>query len=482
MPDLSTRALLIEACLCAEELQRRAVAHPMRQVAWLPNQWAFLASQSKRKQIRQGQQWGGKTTAALREVVDRCTGEHPLWEHVSWRYPPPPIEAWVICASWSQSVAIQAKLHATIETADLHPDCQYDPVRGFLGQHPTVRFRNGSLIRIKTTRQGGLSLAGATIDVALFDEPPESQRVFSEVMARLTHRNGTLLLSYTPVNAPVAYLREMVERGAIEDHWRPLTLEALTPVGGTEPIRDQAWIDELRDKYPPHEVPVVVDGEWEFRTVAAYFRDVWRPEMVHSKLPSGDVHVVVGFDHGTLPGKQIALLVAVDESGPRGIDAPSIYVVDEYVDHTGVAGPEDDAVAIVAMLRRAGLGWHELTSAHGDRVHMPGSDSQKSNRDLAVHLCREVGVPALRPPIRTVKRGRGHGAGSLSTGSRWLFAAMHQGRFGVHPRCVRLIDALPRFSMRDDDAKDPIDALRYALDPWIFRMGRAAFGVDLVVG
>ena len=45
---------------------------------------------------------------------------------------------------------------------------------------------------------------------------------------------------------------------------------------------------------------------------------------------------------------------------------------------------------------------------------------------------------------------------------------MHQGRFGVHPRCKRLVEAIPRYSMRDDDAKDPVDALRYALDPWIF--------------
>jgi hypothetical protein len=35
--------------------------------------------------------------------------------------------------------------------------------------------------------------------------------------------------------------------------------------------------------------------------------------------------------------------------------------------------------------------------------------------------------------------------------------------------------------MRDDDAKDPIDALRYSLDPWIFRQGVARVGLDVVV-
>lgn len=490
MPDLASRGALFEALDAAEELGRRCEDRPLRWVDWLPNQHAFLASDARIKQIRQGQQWGGKTTAALREVVGRCVDRHVLGGGRTYGRPAP-IEAWVICASWSQSLAIQAKLWAAIDPADLHPECVYDPVRGFVGTHPAVRFRNGSLIRIKTTRQGGLSLAGATIDVALFDEPPETQRVFSEVLARLTHRGGTLMLSYTPVNAPVGYLRDLVERGVIEDHWSRLTPEAMIPVGRSAPLRlrdgtvcDAAWIEELERKIPPHEVGVVVHGEWEFRSMAAYFRDVWRPEMVHAQVPSGTVHVVIGFDHGTLPGKQIALLVAVDESR-GGTEAPDVYVVDEYVDWTGVAAPEDDARGILAMLRRSGLAWTELTSARGDRVHMPGVDGQKSNRDLTAHIARQLDVARLMPPISTVKRGRGHGAGSLSTGSRWLHVAMHQGRFGVHPRCKRLIEALPKYSMRDDysvrddDAKDPIDALRYALDPWIFRVSSAAMVVEV---
>ncbi len=474
MLDLASRGALAEALDAAEELGRRVEERPLRWVEWLPNQWNFLASKATIKQIRQGQQWGGKTTAALREVVGRCVGRHVLGAGYGYGREPP-IEAWVICATWSQSLAIQAKLWGAIDPADLHADCQYDPVRGFVGKNPAVRFRNGSIIRIKTTRQGGLSLAGATIDLALFDEPPETQRVFSEVLARLTHRGGTLLLSYTPVNAPVAYLRELVEAGVIEDHWSRLTVEAMIPVGQTRPMtgpdgrpRDAAWIAELEAKWSAHEVDVVVHGGWEFRTLAAYFRDVWRPDvMVHTKVPSGTVHVVLGFDHGTMPGKQIALLVAVDEAR-GGSEAPDVYVVDEYVDWTGVAAPEDDARGVLAMLRRSGLAWTELTSARGDRVHMPGSDGQKSNRDLTAHIARQLDVLRLMPPIATVKRGRGHGAGSLSTGSRWLHVAMHQGRFGVHPRCKRLVEAIPRYSMRDDDAKDPVDALRYALDPWIF--------------
>jgi hypothetical protein len=46
---------------------------------------------------------------------------------------------------------------------------------------------------------------------------------------------------------------------------------------------------------------------------------------------------------------------------------------------------------------------------------------------------------------------------------------VRDGGFVVHPRCERLIAALERYTMADDDYKDPIDALRYSLDKWIFR-------------
>jgi hypothetical protein len=93
-----------------------------------------------------------------------------------------------------------------------------------------VKFKNGSIIKIKTTNQGGLALAGATIDVALFDEPPSDMRTYVEVSRRLAHRGGVLLLAYTPVNAPVDYLRELVAQGQIVDHWAPMTPDQLIQV------------------------------------------------------------------------------------------------------------------------------------------------------------------------------------------------------------------------------------------------------------
>jgi hypothetical protein len=265
----------------------------------------------------------------------------------------------------------------------------------------------------------------------------------------------------------------MCEAKKIEDHWSPLTLEALIPVGHTAPLlgRDQAWIDALREQYPAHEVPVVIDGEWEMRSEGAYFGAVWDPaRMVYAASPKED-RLYLGIDHGDRPGKQVAYLVAVTFSAADEDDTPSVYVLDEYVDATGAATPQEDARGILAMLTRNGATWGgDLDAANGDRVHMPGAGSQKSNKDLAAQIARQLGVTRdnLKPEIRTVKRGEAGKKGGPMFGERFVYRAMQRAKFGIHPRCERLIAALPRYTGRDDDSKDPLDALRYALDPEIF--------------
>jgi hypothetical protein len=457
----------------AVAMSARRAANPIRYIRWLPNQWSFLASRSRCKQIRAGNQWMGKSTAALADVIGRCTGEHPLRGHRYDAVPGPGFEAWVICDSWSQAVTVMGKLWALLPKDALHPDTYYDPRTGFRGKNPLVQFRNGAIVRIKTANQDPKSLASGTIDVALFDEPPPSMRVYTEVQSRLQAKGGVMLLAYTPVNAPVAYLREMVDEGRIEDHWAPLTPEALIPVGYDQPmrgqdgqLRDAEWIAALRAQVPPDQAPVVIDGEWEFRARGAYFEGAWdSSRMVHTNAPTGDVDIYLGIDYGTRPGKQIAGLLAV---WPTEL-GPSVYLLDEYVDTIGTATTRMDARGILAMLSRNGLKWQDLHSAKGDRVHMPGKLEQKSNKDLALAILREMGsTTMLIPQLRTAKRGAGRGAGSVDVGGRWLRTAMIEGRFAAHPRCVRTVAAIPKYTGADDDNKDPVDFVRMALDDLIF--------------
>lgn len=475
-------------------VNRSANREPLKWIRWLPVQHRYMRSLSAERLLRAGNQLG-KTWGALADLYLHATGEHPH------RPCSTAGEYWIICASWSQSVAVQGKLNELMAVDWVHPDTPaFDPKNGFGAKNPTVRVRHEdgrwSIIRFKTTRQGALNLSSATIDGALFDEPPTSQRIYTEVRKRVMRRSGWVAIAMTPVNAPVAWIRELAESGGIEDIHTRMTVEALTPIGAKEPIRlkdgtlcDQAWIDAEIEKTPAHEVPVVIHGEWEMRTTGRYFDRFISMQgapgtHVHARPPKGKVRVCLGIDHGTKPGKQIAVLVAVAEpSTPDGY--PRVYVVDEYVDRVGGALPEDDARGILDMLERHGMRWESLDHVNGDRVHLPGSGSQKSNLDLQVQIAKllKVSTRDIRPKIRTVKRGQGRGGGSLTTGSRWLYhCTVRDGGFGVHPRASRLIDALDNYTMADDDYKDPVDALRYALDAYIFGNWRRSGGGSVRFG
>jgi len=460
---------LVSATCAAEGLAEFYANRPLDGIAWLPGQWAFLHDPSKVKLARWGNQWGGKTTAGLAEVIWRCEGAHPFL-----KVPNRAIEAWIICASWAQSVAVQEKFWNLVDRSLLDDSTVFNPKNGFGAKNPTIRFKNGSVVRFRTTNQGGLNLSAATIDVAMFDEPPTSQRIYVEVSKRLMRRQGTMLLTLTPVNADVDWLRKLCEEGKVADHHYRMEAANLVPVGETAPLMlpdgrpmDQEWIDEEIEKTPEYERPVVCHGEWDFRLADRVFT-AFRPEHVHARPNAGENLVLLGADHGSKVGKQVALLVYLLR---RPGDHPLIYVLDEDVDEVGERTPEEDAAAILAMLDRHDLAWHEIDEVWSDRLYLRGGLSKKSSKDLQASIAKKLKLPApkLRPPVWTVKRGEGHGAGSVRAGVRYLHHAMlRPGGFGIHPRCKHLIEALNRWDFTDDIHKDKIDALRYALDSFIF--------------
>lgn len=407
----------------------------------------------------------------------RALGRHPYYTTR-----PPPIEAWIMCASWEQSIAIQARLWAMVPKDMVRPDCTFDERRGFGAHHPALILRNGSIIRIKTTQQEALSLSGATIDVVMFDEPPDSERVFAEVLKRVQARSGTCLLTLTPINRPVGYLRKMCEDGLIEDlhfrleqRWLRYADDGTTYVGADGRARDEDWITDVRRMSLAHEEPIVCDGEWEERAVGRVFTAfalTGPTAHVSTTLPTGEVRLLIGLDHGHGAGKEFAVLVAVDEREWP----PAVWVVDEYAS-AGESTAEQDAIGILRMLRDRQFQWSDVGRAWGDRPY-DAKSGRKGNLDIEDALVQLLGLRTrkqLAPRIWTAKRGQGAGAGSKATGVRWLHQQMlRPGRFFVHPRCTRVIESISKWDYTDSSEwKHAIDALRYALTDQILGARKA---------
>ena len=322
-----------------------------------------------------------------------------------------------------------------------------------------------------------LDLASATIDHVLFDEPPRSSRVFSEVRKRVQSRAGTVALTLTPINAPCDWLKEECDNGRMVDlHFR-LEPENLIHVKSgrirtlTDGTRcDAEWIAYVRSQAMSHEEPIICDGEWETRSVDRRFTQFSRADHVSEYIPDELPVLLLGNDHGENIGRQAGVLVGlVDDGG----DMPDVYVVDEYRPGDRTT-PQDDAKALITMLGRHGSppwSWKNLDEVHGDRqTSSTRSTANKSNYLLMKYLARELNVRVddLKPKIASAKKGKRAGRGAPREGELFLHYLMLKRRLHIHPRCIGLIESLETYDGRDNlPWKDLIDALRYALHSWI---------------
>ena len=208
------------------QLKRRAATNPLSYFRPTPPQLAFLKDPSPIKLLLGGNQVG-KTRCSVMALLYRALDCHPYL-----KTDPAPNESWLITHSHDQSRTIQEKLFEMIPEGMLMDDCVFVPGKGFRGQVPIVRFKNGSIIRIKTAQQG-LGLASASIGFVAIDEPiPES--VWGELAARVLRggaggKTGTIAITMTPVGEDVTYLRRMVEDNRISCHRAPLTVPDTTP-------------------------------------------------------------------------------------------------------------------------------------------------------------------------------------------------------------------------------------------------------------
>ena len=471
-------------------LARRAEESPSAYLAWLPLQWSFMHDDAKIKLIRAGNQWFGKTEALCAELRWRCTGTHPYLTGL----PEPPIEAVVVSPTAEHSRKFQKKFWKGLDKRLVDPRTELDPTRGFRGVQPNCIFKNGSIVRFRSGKSGGLALSGDTLHLAIIDEPTR-QAIYEEIERRVSRLGGHVLIGLTPRHAPepLTWLQGLVTAGVVSEHHARLEPEQMIPVGHASPLidpetggpLDAEWIARQRARVLSHEASIILDGEWEVPPEGQSFPAFdWRPGGSHVTSewdPGLEVSLYVGIDHGEREFKQCACLVAVYGGGMY----PKVHVLDEYTGD-GLTTHDQDARGILAMLERWGIRWGELRGVTGDRDHDVSrrsvySVTRKSNSRMQAEIARELGVPyeRLKPTIRYAKRGSNN-RGRLRFGYAWLHEQMlRPDHFRVQARCVHTIESLRRHAWQDDGTKDIIDALRYALEPEIMRI-RSNYGRSVV--
>jgi hypothetical protein len=472
---------ILDVC---DAMIEEAATHPLDQVRWTVPQLALLRCVDAYFQLRTGNQFG-KTWAGCAEVIWRCEGKHP---YKAVRVGP--IEAWILCKSWSQSIAIQKKLWTLMPKDAVVPETSFSEKNGFAGVQKAVVFKNGSVIRIKTIGQDTLELESATIHYVWIDEPLGDEGTFSALQMRLRRTGGHICITQTPAitNGDLTWLRKLCESGTIRDMQFKMEAANFLPEGASLPLKteatpedpegrymDAAWCEEERAKTLAWQRGVRCDGEWEYGTTGAALEAFSRGRHVRRILPAAAIpegvdvpaNVVVlprtvelstGLDYGEDALRTCGVLVYVDASGLY----PRLFVMSEYVPETGTT-VEMDAEGLIEMLARVGDAWADLDHAWADKAY-EGKTTRKNAKVLSTALARRLGLTGeIKPAIKVAKRGlqKEHKWSSV----RWLHEAMiREDHFYVDEGCAWLIQALEKWDGTDKSMwKDVIDALRYAL-------------------
>ena len=468
-------------------------------------QRAFFACRARRVLFRTGNQIGGKTTAGCVIALWYATKRHPYR-----RIPSGPTLIAFICVNRAQSLAIQRKLWELAPKASLAPGQAFHPTNGLNANNPALRFVDGSVIYVRTEEQGAKGMAGSTLHLVIYDEPPKTRQLYSELERRLTRTGGPILLTMTPVNARVDWIREMAESGAIVDlHFRATpencrladgtVLTVPDPDTGDYTPMDARWLASERAKINPVEEPVRIDGEWEFRAQGAIFSGWDSARMLVPRLldsesgptawqdaqlapqPPGQpprralgFEYVLGVDYGTDSLRTSAVLCAVAHdptADPRDTRETRVWVVAEYVP-TSATTVEMDADAILGMLSAQGLRWSDLSGVYGDKklTDASGRETRKSNGMLAFQIAQRLGVGSsiLRPLVLSAKRQPGVGRlgreGALWPSVHWINGLMMRGQLLVDAQCEHVQRAIETWDGTErHKSKDALDGLRYAL-------------------
>ena len=267
----------------------------------------------------------------------------------------------------------------------------------------------GGTLRLGTFSAGAQRLAGPRYHYVIADEP-FPRAIFAELWPRLLGRGGQMRIGFTPTLGTahkLDYLWELIDdplatfAGEIQV---PFTLDAVTPrgglveqpfmipdkAGGFRPMTQQD-IDDFERGCPAQSRECRMGrsrvAETTLRVFEAFGSHLAQ-DIDLNDLAALGCKVGIGIDHGSKPGAQRAVLIAVALVHGQ----PRVWVLAEYKADERTSS-EDDAKGIMAMIESIGLTLRDIDHWVGDRAH--GGDrygGKKSNRRLQMQFSMLSGV------------------------------------------------------------------------------------------
>lgn len=475
-----TRSEALELLRQAEALEAELAKHPLLAIPWLPGQIAWLSDRGPLPKLFRTGVRGGKTVAAVQEIVGWATGDHPFRDDL----PEPPVKIAVVTTDkQAQGIAIQRLFWELCPRHLLLPTTEFSNRTGFKGHVPMVEFLNGSTVTFYSANAGPKALQGSEFHYIHIDEPC-SEEMFEECRNRVRNTGGQVGITLTPLNQPVPYLEALCEKGLVTDHHFRLTVENQTsPITGKVRVSkagipwDQTFIDQWEKELAGSPAAgIILHGDWETRHDGQYFSCFVPAEHVSSKLPKGTAFLHLGFDYAAADREHgmCAVLSAVTLVDENGSLRPHIHALDEVV-MPGHASTEQFSKEVLLMLRRNGLKWVDVDHVFGD-IPARAKGEISSNTEMMRWLERRLKLKpgTMQPRIQNAKEGAGASSRSRRVKDlrcRWMWQAIANGRVQVHPRCKVLREALEKWDYGDKHPlKDVLDAWMYGLrDVWTSR-------------
>jgi hypothetical protein len=332
-----------------------------------------------------------------------------------------------------------------------------------------------------TIGQEGVDLASATLHWIGVDEPPLEDK-WGELVSRVRVHRGQIMLSMTPINRPVEWMKKRCDDGDWRDIHFELTVENCWPMGASRPFETEESIAQYIIDVPVHQRAQRVLGAWHGTTVdrwiEAYLDSYEGHLSIEHPVDDHSTKLGIGIDYGLQPGKMAVQLIAVHQVGETL--RPDVWFWDE------VKAPEDErwdahelAKNILLMLGRNELGIQQIDTWVGDRSVSSFRSGEVSNKEVRAHLAALLNVHVSRlKAIKTPNKVKNNEPFGVALINGLFFRNLAT----VHPRCEGIRAYFNHYKGHPKDkVKDAGDAGRYivsemvSVDGWS-RLGSFTYG------